>query len=86
MESYIDLRHGIYGLIRALKLIDMSRQNSNSAGDRKHEDRQREPVTNGQRDQRNNRRSGEEQEREDLSHISGLDPYRLNDLYERSSI
>lgn len=65
----------------------MSRQNRNTARDRKDEEPKRDVSVSNERYTRQEReesRSG--QEKSETDHLSGLDRYRLNDLYERSSI
>ena len=65
----------------------MSRQNRNTERDRKSEESKRDVASSNQRYSRHNREeSRNDQDRNEMSHISGLDRYRLNDLYERSSI
>lgn len=65
----------------------MSRQNRNSVRDRKSEEPKRDVAVNNERYSRQERTaSRHEQDRSELNSISGLDRYRLNDLYERSSI
>jgi hypothetical protein len=64
----------------------MSRQNRNIVRDRKSEEPKRD-VGSSERDPRQSREeSRNPQERNEMTEISGLDRYRLNDLYERSSI
>jgi hypothetical protein len=63
----------------------MSRQNRNSERDRKNEEPKRDVAGNNERYSKSDRDNRNDQERNEL-HISGLDRYRLNDLYERSSI
>lgn len=65
----------------------MSRQNRNTARDRKSEEPKRDVASSNERYSRHNREeSRNEQERNETGNVSGLDRYRLNDLYERSSI
>jgi len=65
----------------------MSRQNRNSVRDRKSEEPKRDVASSNERYSRNSREENRnDQGRNDASNISGLDRYRLNDLYERSSI
>lgn len=65
----------------------MLRQNRNSVRDRKSEELKRDAASNNEREARQNREESRgDQDRSELSQISGLDRYRLNDLYERSSI
>lgn len=63
----------------------MSRQNRNTVRDRKSEEAKRD-VANNERYPRQSREEPRNQDRNEMSQISGLDRYRLNDLYERSSI
>lgn len=64
----------------------MERQNNRNPRERRGEDQRRESGNHGRfgRNDRGSRYSNDR--REDISHISGLNRYRLNDLYERSSI
>jgi len=65
----------------------MSRQNRNSARDRKSAENKREAANSNERFSRHHREElRNEQDRSEMTQISGLDRYRLNDLYERSSI
>lgn len=64
----------------------MSRQSRNTVRDRKSEEPKRDVANSNERYYRHNRESRIEQERNESGNISGLDRYRLNDLYERSSI
>jgi hypothetical protein len=65
----------------------MSRQNRSTARDRKSEEPKRDVAGRNERYTRQDRdESRDEQERSETNQISGLDRYRLNDLYERSSI
>lgn len=65
----------------------MSRQNRNQARDRKPGEFKRDVASSSKR---SSRQQGEEirndQRREQISDMSGLDKHRLNDLYERSSM
>lgn len=70
-----------------LKLKIMSRQNRNTGRDSKSVDTKRDVANGNDHYPRNNREeSRNEQDRSEVSHTSELDRYRLNDLYERSSI
>ena len=65
----------------------MSRQNRNQVRDRKNEELKRDVADSNEhssRQQREESRNGHQ--RMEPSDTSGLDRYRLNDLYERSSI
>lgn len=65
----------------------MSRQNRNTMRDSKSESPKRDVANSNDRYSRSNREeSRNEQDRSEISHLSELDRYRLNDLYERSSI
>jgi hypothetical protein len=67
----------------------MSQQSRNSGRDRKNEYEKRDAASSPDRNSRNERESRGDNDRErndDFSQISGLNRYRLNDLYERSSI
>jgi hypothetical protein len=64
----------------------MSRQNRNPERDRKNEEMKRDVADVNERYQESSRESRENREQKDSINISGLDRYRLNDLYERSSI
>ena len=65
----------------------MSRQNRNSVRDRKSAEPKRDVASSNERYSRQSREeSRNDQERNEMSQISGLDRYRLNDLYERSSM
>jgi hypothetical protein len=65
----------------------MSRQNRNTVRDRKSEAPKREVAGNNERYSKEERASSRhEQSRNEWNAISGLDRYRLNDLYERSSL
>lgn len=65
----------------------MSRQNRNQGRDRKTEDAKRD-VSNSNERSANQQREGarNERNRSQEGEANGLDKYRLNDLYERSSI
>jgi hypothetical protein len=65
----------------------MSRQNRNTVRDRKTDGPKRD-VVNNERYSRPAREDSprNQQDRSSISQITGLDRYRLNDLYERSSI
>jgi hypothetical protein len=70
-----------------LKTTTMSRQNRNTERDRKSEEPKRDVAGSNERYSRQDRTSSRnEQDRNETNTISGLDRYRLNDLYERSSI
>ena len=64
----------------------MERQNNRNP--RERDIQQRDNRSNDDRYSKNERASRDNQERtrEDVSNLSGLNRYRLNDLYERSSI
>jgi hypothetical protein len=64
----------------------MERQNNRNP--REREVPQRDNRSNEDRYPKNERTSryNQERTREDVSNLSGLNRYRLNDLYERSSI
>jgi hypothetical protein len=65
----------------------MSRQNRNTVRERKNEEPKRDVAGSDERYSRQNREeSRQEQARDEMNSISGLDRHRLNDLYERSSI
>lgn len=66
----------------------MSRQNRNSVRDRKTEESKRDVANSNERYSRQNREAlrSDDQDRNEMNSINGLDRYRLNDLYERSSI
>jgi hypothetical protein len=69
------------------KPTTMSRQNRNTVRDRKNEEPKRDVAGSNERYSRqNSEASRQEQNRNETNVISGLDRYRLNDLYERSSI
>jgi hypothetical protein len=64
----------------------MSRQNRNQERDRKTEQSKRD-FAGGERSSRQEREeTRDEQLRQQVNNISGLDKHRLNDLYERSSM
>ena len=64
----------------------MERQNNRNP--RERDIQQRDNRSNDDRYSKNERpsRYNQERTREDVSNLSGLNRYRLNDLYERSSI
>lgn len=65
----------------------MSRQNRNQVRDRKNSESKRDVADSNERSSRQQREDNRnDYRRMDLSDISELDRYRLNDLYERSSI
>lgn len=65
----------------------MSRQNRNSVRDRKGEEPKRDVATSNSRYSRQGREeSQQQQDRAGRATIPELDRYRLNDLYERSSL
>ena len=65
----------------------MSRQSRTSMRDRKAEEAKRDVADSNDRYSKQDRKdSSNEEERDDLSQINGLDRNRLNDLYERSSL
>jgi hypothetical protein len=64
----------------------MSRQNRNTVRDRKTDAPKRDVVNNERYSRPNREESRNQQDRSSMNPISGLDRYRLNDLYERSSI
>jgi hypothetical protein len=65
----------------------MSRQNRTIARDRKSVEPKRDVASSNDRFSRNNRdESRNERDRGGISFLNHLDSYRLNDLYERSSI
>jgi len=70
-----------------LKPQIMSRQNRNSVRDRKTDDSKRDVSNSNERYSRNSREeSRHDHDRAQMSPDIELDRYRLNDLYERSSI
>ena len=65
----------------------MSRQSRNQLRDRKNEESKRDMSNSSERYPRQQREENRSSyQRTELRDISGLDRYRLNDLYERSSI
>lgn len=64
----------------------MSRENKNSQREKKFEPVRRDAASSESRFQATSRTTRLNYGRNDLSHIHGLNQYRLNDLYERSSI
>lgn len=65
----------------------MSRQNRNQVRERKTEESKRDVANSNERDPRQQREENRSDERRmEPGDINGLDRYRLNDLYERSSI
>ena len=64
----------------------MERQNNRNP--RERDIQQKDNRSNDDRYSKNERTSryNQERTREDVSNLSGLNRYRLNDLYERSSI
>ena len=64
----------------------MERQNNRNP--RERDIQQRDNRSNDDRYSKNERTSryNQERTREDVSNLSGLNRYRLNDLYERSSM
>ena len=65
----------------------MSRQNRNQVRDRKSEELKRDVANSNDRYSKPQREENRnERQRDELGNISGLDRYRLNDLYERSSL
>jgi hypothetical protein len=65
----------------------MLRQSRTNVRDRKTVEPKRDVASSNDRFSRNNRdESRNEQDRGGISFLNNLDPYRLNDLYERSSI
>lgn len=70
-----------------LKPQIMSRQNRNQVRERKTEETKRDVSNSNQRYSRQQREEDRnDQQRMDQPDMSGLDRYRLNDLYERSSL
>lgn len=70
-----------------LKPKIMSRQNRNQVRDRKNLESKRDVANSNERPSRQQREDNRnDYRRTDLNDISGLDRYRLNDLYERSSL
>jgi len=65
----------------------MSRQNRTISRDRKSVEPKRDVASSNDRFSRNNRdESRNERDRGAITVLNNLDSYRLNDLYERSSI
>lgn len=64
----------------------MSRQNRNQVRVRKTEESKRDVAGSSERFSRQQREEGRNDQRQQVSDISGLDKHRLNDLYERSSM
>lgn len=65
----------------------MSRQNRNQGRERKNEEAKRDVPDNNQRFSRQQKEDvRNERDRSEPGETTGLDKYRLNDLYERSSI
>ena len=65
----------------------MSRQSRTSMRDRKADEANRDVADSNDRYSKQDRKdSRNDEERDDLSRINGLDRNRLNDLYERSSL
>lgn len=65
----------------------MSRQSRTSMRDRKADEAKRDVADSNDRYSKQDRKdSRNDEERDDLSRINGLDRNRLNDLYERSSL
>ena len=64
----------------------MSRQSRSTERERKSEEPKRDVAVSNERYTRQNRNDSHNANRIGISQISGLDRYRLNDLYERSSI
>ena len=97
-EFQVEIFENIYGMnfidycfsqtnIVKLKPQIMSRQNRNSVRDRKTDDSKRDVANSNERYTRNNREESRNgQDRGQMSPVIELDRYRLNDLYERSSI
>ena len=55
--------------------------------DRKSAENKRDAASTNERYSRSNREDARnEQDRNEMNNINGLDRYRLNDLYERSSM
>ena len=70
-----------------LKTITMSRQNRNTVRDRKGEEPKRDVAGDNERYSRQDRAEAQNsQDRNEAEQVNGLDRYRLNDLYERSSM
>jgi hypothetical protein len=64
----------------------MSRQSRTTERDRKTDELKRDVASNEHYSRQNREESRTNDDRNELTQISGLDKYRLNDLYERSSI
>lgn len=65
----------------------MSRQNRNTVRDRKREEPKRDVAGDNERYSRQDRAETQNtQDRNEVEQVNGLDRYRLNDLYERSSM
>lgn len=65
----------------------MSRQNRNQARDRKTEETKRDVTNSNERYSKSQREeSSNKDQRMEHDDINGLDKYRMNDLYERSSL
>lgn len=64
----------------------MSRQNRNTEREQKNEEQKRDVAASNERYSKPNRDDARHQNRNEMGQISGLDKYRLNDLYERSSL
>ena len=69
------------------KTHTMSRQNRNTVRDRKSEDPKRDVANSNDRYPRQGREEfNNQQQRIPMGNMPELDRYRLNDLYERSSL
>jgi len=65
----------------------MSRQNRNTERDRKSEEPKHDVTDSNQRYSRHHREESREgQDQSETRSLTGLDRYRLNDLYERSNM
>jgi hypothetical protein len=64
----------------------MSRQSRTKVRNRKIEESKRDVADSNERYSKQNREESRNEERLELSRINGFDRYRLNDLYERSSL
>jgi hypothetical protein len=64
----------------------MSRQSRTKVRNRKFEEPKRDVADSNERYSKQNRQESRNEERLELSRINGFDRYRLNDLYERSSL
>ena len=64
----------------------MSRQNRNSVRDRKGEEPKRDVASNDRYSRQGREESQPQQNRTPRGNMPALDRYRLNDLYERSSL